>query len=333
MVEWQKNFIYDPLPVLLSSGNPAISFFARRDLMDEKTEDVNTLWHLPEVLKILKKQQPDGSWPRPGAHRFPAINDDLIETWRQLRYLVEQYGMTGVHPGVSRAAEYIFSCQAEDGDIRGILANQYATYYTGAIMAVLIQAGYGEDERIEKGFRWLLGMRQDDLGWSIPMITHKLDRKTQYHITTEMVEPLEPNRSKPFSHNATGMILRAFAVHDRYRKSEAALTAAHLLKDRFFLQDAYTSYQAASYWVRFEYPFWWNNLVAALDSLGRIGLSKDDMQIQSALAWLADHQQPDGLWRVSYALKHPVEQETAKVKEMRLWISLAICRVFRRFYE
>ena len=49
-----------------------------------------------------------------------------------------------------KAAEFLFSCQKEEGDIRGFLANQYATYYTGAIMALLIKAGYEDDPRIER---------------------------------------------------------------------------------------------------------------------------------------------------------------------------------------
>ena len=167
----------------------------------------------------------------------------LIETWRQFRFLIERYGMTRAHPQVERAAEFIFSCQTEEGDIRGFLANQYATYYTGAVMALLIQAGYAEDARIEKGFQWLLGMRQDDGGWSIPMITHKLDRATQYRLASEYAEPLQPDRTKPFSHHWTGMVLRAFAVHPTYRHSAEARAAGELLKSRFFLPDAYSSYR------------------------------------------------------------------------------------------
>jgi hypothetical protein len=246
--------------------------------------------------------------------------------------LVEQYGFTREHPQAQKAAEFLFSCQTHDGDIRGFLANQYATYYTGAIMALLIQAGYAEDPRIEKGFQWLLAMRQDDHGWTIPILTHKLDRVTQYRLTSEFAEPLEPDRSKPFSHNWTGMVLRAFAVHPNYRNSEAASVAAHLQKSRFFQPDCYTSYHAASYWVRFEYPFWWNNLVAALDSLSLIGLSIDDEQMKQAVNWFIDHQEQSGLWKVSYTKPEEMEKETAKTRERKRWVSLAICRVFRRLY-
>jgi hypothetical protein len=82
--------------------------------------------------------------------------------------------------------------------------------------------------------------------------------------------------------------------------------------------------------VRFEYPFWWNNLVAALDSLSLMGLSRDDDDIRRGLDWLIKHQQASGLWKASYAKAE--EKETAKVRDMRLWVSLAICRVLKRLY-
>ncbi|MAT41399.1 MAG: hypothetical protein CL609_03585 [Anaerolineaceae bacterium] len=331
MENWQKQLKYDPLPKLLSSEDAAVQYLTKRDLLEKQVGSVHSLWDLPAAQKILKKQKSDGSWPRSGEQKHTAINYSLIETWRFFRFLVEKYEFTREHPQAEKAAEYLLSCQTDAGDIRGFLANQYATYYTGAIMALLIKAGYANDFRIRKGFDWLLTMRQDDFGWTVPLITHKFDRETQYRLTSEFAKPVEPDRTKPFSHNWTGMVLRAFAAHEIYRKSEAAIKAANLLKSRFFQKDFYSSYQAASYWVRFEYPFWWNNLVAALDSISLIGVSQDDQQIQQALKWLIDHQEPNGLWKVTYAKAQ--EKDTAKNREMQLWITLAICRIFKRLSE
>lgn len=332
MSTWRNQLRFDPLPPLLSSGDEALCYLVQRDLLQEEVGPVDRLWELPGAQKIIKKQLADGSWPRSGEQKHPAINYGLIETWRQFRFLVEQYGFTRQHPQARRAAEFLFSCQTDAGDIRGILANQYATYYTGAILSLLIQAGYEDDPRVDKGLQWLLAMRQSDGGWTIPLLTHKLDRATQYRLTSQVAPPLEADRSKPFSHNWTGMVLRAFAVHPRYRHSEAARAAADLLKSRFFQPDSYPSYQAASYWVRLEYPFWWNNLVAALDSISRIGISQEDGQIQLALDWLRDHQDEGGLWRVSYARPDEEQKESARAQGMRPWVTLAICRVFIRLY-
>ena len=241
--------------------------------------------------------------------------------------------MTRAHSQVERAAEFIFTCQTGEGDIRGFLANQYATYYTGTIMALLIQAGYADDPRIEKGFQWLLGMRQDDGGWSIPMITHNLDRATQYRLASEYATPLQPDCTKPFSHHWTGMVLRAFAVHPTYRHSAEARAAGELLKSRFFQPDAYSSYRAPGYWLRFEHPFWWTNLLTALDSLARMGFSAQDGQIRKGLDWLREHQEPGGRWRVSYMKPEEKEKETEDGRERKLWVGLAICRVMKTMLE
>ncbi len=238
--------------------------------------------------------------------------------------------MTREHPQARAAAEFLFGCQAPEGDIRGMLANQYATYYTGAILGLLVRAGYRDDARTARGLRWLLSMRQDDGGWTIPILTRYFDRATIHRLTSRRARPVEPDRSQPFSHHWTGMVLRAFAAHSGYRRSAPVRAAAVLLKSRFFKPDSYGSYRAASTWLRFEYPFWCNNLVAALDSLSPLGFTADDASIGAALEWLRDHQQKDGLWKASYV---PGVRESSKTKAMRPWITLAIGRIHRRLMD
>lgn len=331
MDAWLNQLKYNPLPALMSAKDRALVYFVKRDLLGDAVESVTCLWQIPEAHKILRKQQADGSWMRSGEKKHPAINYPLIDTWKQFRFLVEQYGFTRENPQTERAAEFLFSCQTAAGDFRGFLANQYATYYTGAILSLLIQAGYHDDPRVEKCFQWLLAMRQDDGAWSVPIITHKFDGKTIYRLTSQYANPVEPDRSKPFSHNATGMVLRAFAVHSIWRASAEAKMAASLLKSRFFQPDRYTSYQAASYWVRFQYPYWWNNLLAALDSISQIGFSKDDEQIARGLNWFVEHQEENGLWKLTYA-EPAEEKQTINAQNMKLWVSLAVCRVLKRFF-
>jgi len=335
LTKWVAQLRFDPIPTLLSSGNEAVVSFTKRDLLEQEVGPIDYIWQLPEVQKILRKQQPDGSWNYTGKKKvnYPKHHYPLLQTWKTFRVLVEQYELAKKHHAARKAAEFLFSCQTEQGDIRGMLANQYATYYTGAILALLIKAGYEDDPRIEKGIKWLLSMRQDDGGWTIPILTHKFDRETAYRLTSEYAEPVEPDRSKPFSHNWTDMVLRAFAAHPKYRKSDDARKAAALLKSRFFQPDVYTSYKAASYWVRFL--FWWPNLVTSLDSLSLMGYSKDDPDISKALNWLVENQLSDGLWRISYVegTREGKCTESKKAKERQLWLTLTIARIVKRFYR
>lgn len=332
MNDWRSCLRIDPVPALLSSGNEAVAWFARRDLLGEPVASLNYVWELPPVLKLLKKQLPDGSWPPAGKKKpvYPDYHYHLVETFRRFRLLVKQYGFNREHPAAASAAEFLFSCQTGEGDIRGMIGNQYATYYTGAMLALLIQAGYQDDPRVEKGMRWLLSMRQDDGGWIVPIAVAAIDRETMIRLTSEYAEPVEADRSMPFSHNWTNMVLRAFAAHPVYRRSPEAVVAANLLKSRFFKPDVYTSYQDPGYWVRFIH--WWPNLLMALESLSLMGFSKDDPDIAKALDWFVANQQADGLWDSSYK-KGDKFRGTPKEIEERFWVSLAVCRVFKRFFE
>jgi len=163
---WVEHLSIDPLPALNAWQDPALNYFVRRDLLMQSVGPVEALWELPEAVRLLKKQQMDGCWHYPNRpnHPAPDANYNLLETYRSLRLLVEMYGFKRVHPALARAVEYLLSCQTDEGDIRGILGNQYMPYYHGALLELIIKAGYAEDPRVEKGLRWLLSMRQNDGG-------------------------------------------------------------------------------------------------------------------------------------------------------------------------
>ena len=155
MHKWLEPLRIDPLPSLLSLGTEALAYFVRRDLLDESVGSIERLWKLPGAIKIVRKQREDGSWryPRKGDNPYGS-NYDLLETFRQLRFLVAMYGLTRDHPALQKAADYVFSCQAEEGDIRGIIGNQYAPYYHAAILELLTKAGFEGDGRVERGLSW-----------------------------------------------------------------------------------------------------------------------------------------------------------------------------------
>lgn len=322
----------DPVGPLVCSGDHAVEYFARRDLVGEAVPEVETIWALPPVHAILRRQQPDGSW-KPAAGRGPT---PLLETYRNLRLLVDQYELKRSHRAIQQATEYVFSCQTREGDIRGVLANQYAPYYTGAILYLLIKAGYGDDNRVAAGLRWLLSVRQADGGWVIGSpgivglgrltvaesneLTSRRDRATARAF----------DWTKPFSAAGTGMVLRAFSVHPEARSSPEAQAAARLLKSRLLRKDNWSSYGHPDNWVRFDFPFWWTNLVSALDTLSLLGFLPDDEDVDRGICWLVEHQQADGLWLPSYSRIHR-NSPNSRTRSLRLWVSLAICRVLRRF--
>jgi len=320
-LSWLEALRFNPLPPLLESGNEPITFFVKRDLLGQDAGPVEQLWASDTVTRLLRKQQGNGSWKYRGAK--PGLRSqqdyDQLETYRSVGELVERHGVTRKHPSMQRAAEFLFSRQTPEGDFRGIYARQYTPNYSAGILELLVKAGYDRDPRAERAFQWLLLMRQNDGGWAIPIrtrvigLTHAVMRS----------RTVEPDKSRPSSHMATGVVLRAFAAHSRYRKSKEARTAGELLASQLLKRDRYPDRADVSYWTKFTFPFWFTDLLSALDSLSLLGSTAQHPQIKKGLDWLVSRQQPNGLWDVS---RLKLSSDTPS-------ISLAICRVFRRFYE
>ncbi len=321
-MDWRELLRVDPVPPLLDTGDPALDYFVRRDLLEEKVVPVVSLWELPAVAKIVRKQQEDGSWRYAGKHTAPTHNYDLLETFRQVGILVEQYGLTRQHPAMARAAEYFFSCQTDEGDFRGIIGNQYMPYYSGVIMERLIRAGYGDDPRLAAAFEWLIAARQADGGWAAACRTLGIPWEE-----ADARGPLQPDRARPHQHLMTGMALRAFAVHPTFCTHPAARIAAERLKERFFHADAYSDRRTPDYWLKFQYPFWWTNLLTGLDTLAWLGYRRTDPQVFAALEWFFENQQPNGLWPLQPGAAPDAADDKAR------WVALAIGRVFKHYFR
>jgi len=323
MENWRKELRVDPIPSLISANNKAIEYFTRRDILNEKVEPIETLWELPEVRRILHRQQEDGSWKYPGGgkeHLRSQEDYNQIETYRNLGILIEKYGLENRHPAIERAAEFLFSKQTPKGEFRGIYGNQYSPNYSAAIMEFLIKAGYDGDPRIEKGFQWLLSMRQNDGGWAIPLRT-----VGSKYANALKAETMEPDLAKPFSHLATGVVLRAFAASRKYSKSPEAATAGKLLASRFFKKDVYPDRNTPQYWESVPFPFWFTDIVSALDSLSFMGFTKENPDIYGALNWLKSRQEGDGLF--------DLKLQKGKGEDLKFWVCLAICRLFKKLYS
>ncbi len=321
---WLKELSYNPIDSLINSNNPSIGYFTRRDLLEENIPEINYLWGLNVPKILIKNQQEDGSWKYPGVQNKirSAKNYNQLETFRQLGELVDKFGFNKKHLTTRKAAEFLFTCQTKEGDFRGIYSKQYATTYTGAILEILIKAGYSEDPRIEKGFKWLLSTRQNDGGWAIPLRTKNI---MNYYDALNLPEPLQNDPEKPFSHLTTGMVLRAFAAHPIYRNSPEAHHAGKLIISRFFKRDKYSDRQDKKYWESVSFPFWFTNILTSLDSLQLLGFGKEEPDVQLGLSWLVERQESDGTFKLKFL--------RTKDKDLKYWITLVISRIFKRYFK
>jgi hypothetical protein len=123
----------------------------------------------------------------------------------------------------------------------------------------------------------------------------------------------------------TGVVLRALAIHKVYRQSEEAQKAGVLLLSNLFKRDNYPDRAASDYWLRFSFPFWFTDVISALDSLSLSGFSKRELPITKAIKWFVMNQQKNGLGELKI-LKGPNRDI------LQLWLTLSICRTFGRLY-
>jgi hypothetical protein len=314
---------YDFLTLLLAAGDPALAWAVGRDLLDESL-DPRVLWDLPEVARACRAQREDGSWAYHGGNTRLRSEEDYsqIATYQQLLVLVSKYRLDRRHPAVASAAEFLFSSQTAEGDIRGIYGSQYTPNCTGDILGLLITAGYGDDPRAVRGVEWLLSMRQDDGGWAVPLRT--VPSSGGYTRVMKLAAPLQPDRTRPSSHLITGIALRALAAHPRYRRRPETRRAAHLLASRFFEADRYVDRRDRSYWIKLSFPYRWTDLASALEVIALAGLAPEDPDVAQGLRWLTEHQRSSGLWQSGYPkTKDPLVNH---------WVTFAVARVFKRLY-
>lgn len=317
-MSWFPDLRYNAIDPLMASQHSAVEYWTQRDIMQKKfAAPQAVLWDLPIPRTIVRRQNADGSWTYPTRRAWQGVDYDQIETYRQLGFLIEMFGFTHEHPAIEKAAEYIFSKQTPEGDLRGIYAAQYTPNYTAALVELLVKAGYSQDERVAKIYDWLLESRQNDGGWALTIRTQGRNLDAIYD--TDIIHQLD--RTQPFSHLITGVVLRALAVHNKYRHSAGAKKAAMLLASRFFEKDKYPDKNRVDDWTRFSYPFWQTDIVSSLTSISLIDPAMSSDKIDLAKQWLINHQQPNGLF-TGHLLKD-------RYHDLQLWYSLAICRIFK----
>jgi hypothetical protein len=317
---WRRRLARDPRPALLASSDPAVVAASRVDLLDERV-DLRALWTLPEVTRRLHRQGPDGGWTYTGTRAFgEAVAYDQLATYSELLSLVEQHRLDRRHAAVAAGAEYLLRSQTGEGEILGMYGSQHSTTYTSLIGAILGDAGYRADRRVQRLHKWLLDNRQHDGGWVIALRAARPSLGFRAAVSLEW--PVEADRSLPSSHLVTGLALRALVVDPRRRRTKAVRAAAELLASRLFTADRYSDRRSAAYWTKLTYPFHWTDVVSTLDSLALAGMTDTHPKVAAAVAWIAEQQRSDGSWASAYSSgRNPRADE---------WVTFGTARALRR---
>jgi hypothetical protein len=230
---------------------------------------------------------------------------------------VEFYGLNKKNDAIRKAADYLFSFQTNEGEFRGMYGNQYSPNYSASITEFLIKAGF-DDARIEKSLSWLLSMRQKDGGWAIPLRTREKGLEALYE-----KETIEPDKSKPFSHLITGIVLRPFSLMSAFKGK--VKDAGVLLADRVFTRDKYSDRMGVEYWTKFTFPYHWTDILSTIDTLTLLGINSHP-KINEIIRWFETHKQDNGIYEVNV-------MAGAKYRDVKYWITLQYLNVLNRLNQ
>jgi len=115
MWSWQKILRNSPIEWLLEEENPSVRYFALRDLVDRREDDLlraakAAIPNSKVVAKILSKQKPEGYWEEPANPYHPKYKSSY---WTIM--MLGQLGIDKSDERVRNACEYIFQFQSDEG--------------------------------------------------------------------------------------------------------------------------------------------------------------------------------------------------------------------------
>jgi hypothetical protein len=311
---------------LLARGNLPILYWLKKDILEVPIDrEFKNLQKYASRIRILKNQKSNGGWCKRKYEGHPRWEKSyyIVDTLKNM-FKLHNFACTSKDEGIKKAIKFIFSTQSKAGDFRGAYLNEYAPTYHALSLEILCLFGHDKDEKIKKGFRWISNNRQDDGGWVIPYRTiDQKQLKNRYNYEAQLkLEPIKSDKSRPFSHLVTGMVLRALAASPTWSKSKEARKAGELLLSRFFKADKYNDRWLPSFWEELTYPFWATDILSCLDSLSKIGFPVGNENLQKGLNWILKKQNKQGYWEAGNQ-KFSIEDH--------LWVTFAVLRVLKRF--
>lgn len=311
---------------LLARGNLPILYWLKKDILEVPVDrEFKNLQKFASRIRVLKNQKPNGGWCKRKYEGHPRWEKSyyIVDTLKNM-FKLHNFACTLKDEGIKKAIKFVLSTQSRAGDFRGAYLNEYAPTYHALSLEILCLFGYDKDEKIQKGFRWIINNRQDDGGWVIPYRTIDQEQlKNRYNYEAQLkLEPIKPDKSQPFSHLVTGMVLRALAASPKWSKSKEARKAGELLLSRFFKADKYNDRWLPSFWEELTYPFWATDILGSLDSLSKIGFPVENENLQKGLNWMLKKQNKQGYWEAGNQ-KSSIEDH--------LWVTFAVLRVLKRF--
>ena len=330
MNDWKDQLNADLLPWLMEPDevNPAIRYFALRDLLDRPADDPELVaaqadvMHSGPVPAILDAQYPAGYWVKPGPGYSPKYRSTL---WSVL--FLAQLGADGRDERVRRGADYAFNHAQAANDAFACNGRPSSSIHClwGNMVRALLDLGYWGDERLERAI--------DALARSITGDGYEWYRKGGVQKPGFVCSA---NYGLPCGWGAVRALwaLNQVPVEGRTPVVEAAIQASVDFLLSYDVARADYAYQEriSPSWFKFGYPLGYvTDVLLNLEALAGAGCG-DDPRLGEAVESALSKQDEFGRWKLEYGYKGKMWADIEKKGKPSKWVTLRAVRVLKMVY-
>jgi len=341
MTNWRDRIGGDPLPWLLEvdRDQPAVRFFALRDLLDRESDDTEISRAKADVMDsgpvpaILAAQSPEGYWVKPGPGYGPKYRGTI---W-QVTFLA-QLGAEGSDPGVRAGCDYVLShTTANNGGFTiNATPSSFVHCLAGNLEAALIDLGWLDDERLQSALDLHARLIT---GEGIASSEAKdADRRYYKSGATGPLFACAANGGLPCAWGAVKAML-ALSKVPASRRTDTIAAAVSQGVDFLLSHDpaaadypyAYGSRPSSS-WFKFGYPLGYvTDVLQNLEALAGLGTAQD-ARLARALELVEGKRDDQGRWRMEYTYNGKTWADIETKGQPSKWVTLRALRVLKAAY-
>ncbi|MFN8475275.1 MAG: nitrogen fixation protein NifH [Anaerolineae bacterium] len=306
-------------------ANPAIRYFALRDLLDRPPDDPDITGARAAIMAsgpvpaILDAQHPEGYWEKP---------DGGYIKYRGTHWQIIFLGELGADPRderVRRGCEYLLSHSIASNGAFAYnskpLPSGVVPCLNGNLLQAVIRLGFLDDPRVQR-----------DLDWQARAVSGE-------GVTYLKSGPSGPdfacavNLGQPCGWGATKAMKALAEVPDAQRTPaiRRALEQGAQFLLRYDLAKADYPYtgNVSSTWFKLGFPLsYWSDVLETLGVLGSLGYGGDP-RLDEAYRWLLGKQDAQGRWKLENSLNGKMWVDIEKKGKPSKWITLRALRVVK----
>jgi hypothetical protein len=316
--------------------NPGPRYFALVELLHKPPDDSEVdaarqavMNHGP-VPAILAQQYPDGYWVHPGAEYLPKYRGT---PWQVI--FLAQLAADGTDPRVQAACDYVLThYPAPYGGLSMSGVNSGLIHcLQGNLCAALIDLGWLEDERFQKGLDWLA---RSVTGEGIAP-SEERSAAIRYLRSGNSAPDFacSANGHLPCAWGAVKVMLALSKVPEEYRSPaiQAALDTG--IEFLFSCDPAIADYPMGwndkpnRSWYKFGYPIAYvADVLQILEVLASLGYAKD-ARLDNALDLLLSKRDSQGRWKLEYTYNGKTWVDLETKNQPSKWVTLRALRVLK----